>query len=182
MLNALYFNLIYDIYAVRILIWIFTNREHCDFIWISRALSHLFPEIISKYRYIFMRKGARIVVKCAIYVNATVMRLAFDLQYTNNIRVLGNCNALRGVIHTKCKNIESSASARHVIVSFSAFRRSRSSEPHDGVPQGSTERSSDPWRAATCVALNQRLHRRRAKFRWVRTKYLRFRVAVPGRG
>lgn len=59
-------------------------------------------------------------------------------------------------------------SAQRLIVSFSAFRRSRSSEPHDGVPQGSTERrSSDPRQSATCVALNQRLRRRRAKYRWV---------------
>lgn len=60
-------------------------------------------------------------------------------------------------------------SAHRMIVSFSAFRRSRSSEPHDGVPQGSTERRSfDPRQSVTCMALNQRLRRRRAKYRWVR--------------
>lgn len=42
-------------------------------------------------------------------------------------------------------------------------RRSRSSELHDGVPQGSTERSTQ-W-PGVCVAPNQRLHRRSAKYR-----------------
>lgn len=109
-------------------------------------------------------------VKCTIYVNAIITRRRLGIP---NVCVLGNRDALRGerTVRAKCKTHRGAArpSAQSVIVSFSGFRRSRSSEPHDGVPQGSTERrSSDPRQSATCVVLNQRLRRRRTKYRWVR--------------
>lgn len=90
------------------------------------------------------------------------------LVYRTHAGILGNRDALgeraRGLRDMQAHR-ERHANARHVIIPFSAFRRSRSSEPHDGVPQGSTERSADPRRAAACMALNQRLRRRRAKYR-----------------